>query len=250
MGKTNEMEKNEMQDFTVYKKHYNKLVGVITREYGKVESSSLKIAFALHEIYELKLYEHDSYKNIYEFGEDRFNLSKSTVNGMVNIIEKFALRDEVGQIINGDGAGILPEFEKFTFSKLGLLVSVPKEYLPEFYSTMTAKEIREKKAEIAKLIEAKEAENELLPGEVSEDTETGMNVPETTSDTDSDDTPEESERHHNFVHIMSCTDIMEMAEKFEDSSFMRVLCNQLEAFKKELPIGVVPKIAIGLSYES
>ena len=46
------------------KKEYNRLVGLIKREYGKVENSSLNIAFALHQIYSQELYLHDGFKNI------------------------------------------------------------------------------------------------------------------------------------------------------------------------------------------
>lgn len=232
------------------KKQYNSLVGVIIKEYDKVETSSLRIAFALHEIYQNGFYELDGFKNIYEFGADRFNLARGTVNNFINIVEKFALRDAEGTILTGKESGLVPEMEKFSFSKLCLLVSVPSEYWIEFYSAMTAKEIREKKAEIAKRIEAEEDDG-LLEAEES-DTTDAMNPPETAADEESEEADGDTTdgRKHCFLHILSCTDLSEMAKKLSDSSVLEMLCNQLEAFKKELPSGTVTKVSIGLSYEN
>lgn len=147
------------RDVNIIKKEYNRLVGSISKEYGKVEASSLKIAFALYEIYHGEMYEIDGYKNIYDFGMERFNLSRGTTNNFINIIKKFGLRGEDGEVICGKESGLFEEYEKFTFSKLCLLVSVPDEYLPEFYSTMTAREIREKKEEISKRLKCENEHN-------------------------------------------------------------------------------------------
>lgn len=233
------------------KKQYNSLVGAIMKEYDKVEASSLKIAFALHEIYQNGFYEYDGFKNIYEFGADRFNLAKGTVNNFINIVEKFALRDANGEIVTGKESGLIPEMEKFSFSKLCLLVSVPSEYWTEFYSAMTAKEIREKKAEIAKRIEAEENGGLLEAEEESADTDV-MNPPETDADAETEQAEDaaEDERKHCFLGVMSCTDFSEMATKLSDTAFVKMLSEQLEAFKQKLPSGTVTKVTIGLTYEN
>ena len=233
------------------KKQYNSLVGAIMKEYDKVEASSLKIAFALHEIYQNGFYEYDGFKNIYEFGADRFNLAKGTVNNFINIVEKFALRDANGEIVTGKESGLIPEMEKFSFSKLCLLVSVPSEYWTEFYSAMTAKEIREKKAEIAKRIEAEENGGLLEAEEESADADV-MNPPETDADAETEQAEDaaEDERKHCFLGVMSCTDFSEMATKLSDTAFVKMLSEQLEAFKQKLPSGTVTKVTIGLTYEN
>lgn len=237
----------------VQKKEYNKLVGALMREYGKVETSSLKIAFMLHEIYNRKLYEYDEYKNIYEFGEDRFNLSRGTVNNFINIVEKFGKRTPDGEIITGADAGLIEDFEKFTFSKLCLIVSVPSEYWSEFYSAMTVKQIREKKAEIAKLIET-EANNGLLETGEYTDIDGAMNAPETdTDDADAvetaDSDTETDANKHCFVHILSCSSLADMAEKLTDKNIISMLCTQLDKFTQELPEGTITKVSIGLTYD-
>ena len=43
-------------DLKERKKEYNRLVGLIKKEYKKVENSSLGIAFALHQIYTEEMY--------------------------------------------------------------------------------------------------------------------------------------------------------------------------------------------------
>lgn len=241
----------DKKELEVQKKEYNKLVGGLLREYGKCKTSFLKIAFMLHEVYNRKLYEFDDYKNIYEFGDDRLNMSRGTVNNFINIVEKFGKRDTAGEIITGADAGLIEDFEKFTFSKLALIVSVPQEYWSEFYSAMTVKQIREKKQEIAKLIE-KDPENGLLEASDS-DMEDAMNSPEasdTTEDADGDgtDTTEDAGKHC-FLHILSCTSLSEMAEKLTDKNIISMLCAQLDKFTQTLPEGTITNVSIGLTYD-
>ena len=235
------------------KKEYNKLVGSLMREYSKVESSSLKMAFMLYEIYNRKLFEFDEYKNIYEFGDDRFNLGRGTVNNFINIVEKFGKRTPEGEIILGADAGLIDDFEKFTFSKLCLIVSVPSEYWSEFYSAMTVKQIREKKAEIAKLIEADNG-NSLLEASDDVDMDGAMNEPETDDDSTVDDSTSEPEvltdaGKHCFLHILSCSTLGEMADKLTDKNIVAMLCAQLDKFTESLPEGTIANVSIGLTFD-
>lgn len=235
------------------KKQYNKLVGLINKEMSKMQTSSLKIAFILHEIYKDKLYDYDGYKNIYEFGEDRFDLSRGSVSCAINIVERFALRDESGEILAGNEAKLKEDYEKFTYSKLCILVSVPDEYLSEFYSSMTAKEMRGQKADIAKRIEENKDEN-LLPDSDSDSiNEETMNPPEGDSeqnDSDNDGESVEEMGKHCYINIASYPTLDELIKGFSDTAFMKLLTAQMDAFIKELPDNVIPKVSIGLSYDN
>ena len=230
MEKNNELKTVDKKEIATMKKDYNKLVGLITKEYAKVESSSLNIAFALHEIHKCKYYEIDGFKNIYEFGEDRFNLARGTVNGFINVIEKFSFVDEEGN------KRLKEEFAGFTFSKLCMLVSVPTEYLSEFYSTMTAKEIRDKKSEIAKRIESKEEDT--IPFAEGEDISEALN--------------EQDEADDNFkrcyLNIISFSSFAEMVEAFRNDDFVNSYMKNFKAVAKEIPSGITPSISIGFSY--
>lgn len=229
------------------KKEYNRLVGLIKREYGKVENSSLNIAFALHQIYSQELYLHDGFKNISECGEEHFNLGKTTVNAFINVIEKFGKRDENGCILYGKEQTIIEEFEKFTWSKLCLLTSVPSEYLELFDSSMTAKQIREKKQEIAKLItsneetkvieEAETGTEEVLPTESNEEAE----------EAEADEAIDSSNRR-GIIPLRSCCSIEELKEVCTDEALMFAMKLQFEKLCKEIGTDKIPHIEIMFTF--
>lgn len=230
------------------KKEYNRLVGLIKKEYGKVENSSLNIAFALHQIYSQELYLHDGFKNISECGEEHFNLGKTTVNSFINVIEKFGKRDENGNILYGKEQSITEEFEKFTWSKLCLLTSVPCEYLGLFDNSMTAKQIREKKQEIAKLITSNEEpkvidEAETEPSETVKSETTETETVESDSENESDET-----NRKGIIPMRSCCSVEELKEVCADETLMFAMKLQFEKLSKEFGADKLPHIEIVFTF--
>lgn len=228
------------------KKDYNRLIGLVKREYAKVEISSLNIAFALHQIYSQELYMHDGFKNISECGEEHFNLSKTTVNAFINVIEKFAKRDDKGNVLYGKEQGIIEPMENFTWSKLCLLTSVPTEYLGEFYSAMTAKQIREKKAEISKLITSNDESKIIEDAEVNKEPSA---VSEEAVETESKETAEvETGARRGIIPIRSCCSVEELKAVCTDDAYLFAMKLQFENFCKEYGIEKLPHIEIMFTF--
>ena len=236
-------------DLKEQKKDYNRLVGLIKREYKKVESSSLSIAFALHQIYTEELYRIDGFKNISECGEEHFNLGKTTVNGFINVVERFGKTDANGNILYGNEQGIVEDFEKFTWSKLCLLTSVPDEYLAEFDSTMTAKQIREKKAEIAKLIS--DNEEPKLIEDADKKTETDMNEQsetetEDSAETEKDDKEEMARRC--IIPLYSCTTMTEFKALLENEELLKAMEMHVNKLNSDTAKDKVPHIEVMFTF--
>lgn len=236
-------------DLKEQKKDYNRLVGLIKREYGKVETSSLNIAFALHQIYNEELFRLDGFKNISECGEEHFNLGKTTVNGFINVVERFGKVDENGNIIYGKEQGIIEQFEKFTWSKLCLLTSVPDEYLGEFDSSMTAKEIRKKKEEIAKQISANE-NPELIEAE-AEKTEAGMpehDEAEAEETAEAENNGKEEMARRCIVPLYSCTTMEEFKALLENKELLLAMGLHVDKLNKDIAKDKVPHIEVMFTY--
>lgn len=241
-------------DLKEQKKDYNRLVGLIKREYVKVEKSSLTIAFALHHIYVDELFRIDGFKNISECGEEHFNLGKTTVNAFINVIERFAKVDENGHIIHGDGQGIKEDFEKFSWSKLCLLTSVPDEYLGEFYSSMTAKEIREKKAEIAKLISCNDESNIIEANEdVVSNGKSGhdkIGADESGADASADDEEPNAEEmaRRCLVPLYSCTTMEEFENLFDNKELLFAMGLHVDKLCRDIAKDKIPHIEVMFTY--
>ena len=237
----------EAIDLKEQKKEYNRLIGLIKKEYKKVENSSLGIAFALHQIYYKEMYRIDGFKNISECGEELFNLGKTTVNGFINVVEKFGKTDKAGNILYGSEQGIMEQFEKFSWSKLCLLVSVPTEYLDQFDSSMTAKQIRDKKAEIAKLI-SDNSESPLI-----EDTEAGKENTDIIEQTEAEaheeaDVADKEEMSRRYLPICSCTTMAEFKALLENKELLLAIEMQVDRLSKDIAKDKVPHIEVVFTY--
>lgn len=235
-------------DLKEQKKDYNRLVGLIKREYGKVETSSLSIAFALHQIYTEELYRIDGFKNISECGEEHFNLGKTTVNSFINVIERFGKVDANGNIIHGKEQGIVEDFEKFTWSKLCLLTSVPDEYLEQFDSSMTAKQIREKKAEIAKLINDNEEPKLIEDVDKTKDSKESEETDANSSE-DSDETENADEiAKRCVVPLYSCTTMEELKALLGNAELLTAMGKHIDKLNKDIAKGKLPHIEVMFTY--
>lgn len=236
-------------DLKEQKKDYNRLVGLIKREYGKVETSSLNIAFALHQIYTEELFRIDGFKNISECGEEHFNLGKTTVNSFINVIERFGKTDADGKIIHGKEQGIVEDFEKFTWSKLCLLTSVPDEYLTEFDSSMTAKQIREKKAEIVKLINNSEEPKLIEDAENNTDVEKRASAGNDEADESAtDDADAEEALKRCIIPLYSCTSMEELRALLGNDELLSAMAKHIDKLNKGIAEEKLPHIEVMFTY--
>ena len=239
----------EAIDLKEQKKEYNRLIGLIKKEYKKVENSSLGIAFALHQIYYKEMYRIDGFKNISECGEELFNLGKTTVNGFINVVEKFGKTDEAGTILYGSEQGIMEQFEKFSWSKLCLLVSVPTEYLDQFDSSMTAKQIRDKKAEIAKLISGN-SESQLIEDAEADKEYSGI-TEQTEAEADENaeaETDDKEEMSRRYLPICSCTTMAEFKALLENKELLVAMGIQVDKLGQGIAKDKVPHIEVVFTY--
>lgn len=113
----------------------------IMHEINSVESSYLTIAMELYTIYKKKLYQIDNYPNIYDMAYDKFSLGRATCNNYINICEKYGVIDEAAQTCKG----LLPEYEKFSSSKLVAMLGMPEKLQKEIRPEMSVREIRRKR---------------------------------------------------------------------------------------------------------
>ena len=65
------------------KRVYTRFKKQIDKAYDSAEKSYLEIAFALHSIYNEKLYRLDNFKNIYEFAQANYNIKKTSSSTFV-----------------------------------------------------------------------------------------------------------------------------------------------------------------------
>ena len=148
--KMKEAEKKQQEKIQAEDKRlYRRCVSSIEREYKKVESSSLNIAFLLYSVYAKKLYKIDSYKNIYDFAKDKFELARGTTNNFINICERFGVKDDQGFV-----TALQEQYKDYGMSKLSVLLNCPDSFIEQCDPVMSVRTIREMKREYTDLLEA------------------------------------------------------------------------------------------------
>lgn len=100
------------------KRVYTRFKKQIDKAYDSAEKSYLEIAFALHSIYNEKLYRLDNFKNIYEFAQANYNIKKTSCNNFINICDVFGLPNENGRV-----TALKEEYKEFTSSKLMVMLA-------------------------------------------------------------------------------------------------------------------------------
>ena len=124
-------------------------------EYGKVESSYLKIAFSIHWLHDNSGYKPLGYGSIYDLAKEEFNIARGTTCNFINIVGRFGERDELGNF-----TGKLAEkYEPFSSSKLSLMLDLTDEEIEQFTPDMS---VREMKKKIKLLIDDSEKTTERL----------------------------------------------------------------------------------------
>lgn len=120
------------------KKRYSALVGVFRESWTAVEQSTLKAAFALYEINTRGLYRVDGYKNIKEFGEAVFGLSRSMTYNLIDIVGRFGAKVEAGKPVSS----IADQYSGFSRSQLGVMVGHTDDELSSITPEMSVRDIK------------------------------------------------------------------------------------------------------------
>lgn len=128
-------------DFAEEAKKRNK---AIKAELGKISNSLEKIAFNIYWFYANKGFEQLGYKTIDELAQKEYGIKRTTTYDYINVVERFAERDENGNIIER----IRADLKDFQSSKLIALTNVNDEQLAEFDASMSVREIKSKVKEL------------------------------------------------------------------------------------------------------
>lgn len=128
------------------KREFKTLTTAIDRELGKVETSYLKVAITLFKIHSKQLYKAEGYKNIYEFGSDRFNLARGTVNNFINLVHEYCIT------LNGELV-LKEKYDDFSPSKLIAMLNMPLDFKDTITPDMSVRAIKDKKREYRQLID-------------------------------------------------------------------------------------------------
>lgn len=131
---------------------YQDSVGIIYDELHKTRKSFIKIGWYLKHIHEKKMYAEDGYSNIYEFAQDKFNISQATTTRFINLCIEFS--------IGHDSPELDEKYLDFSVSQLFEMIPLKQEEKAQITADMTVKEIREVKKESKSIKEPKDADIE------------------------------------------------------------------------------------------
>lgn len=117
----------------------------IKTELAKIDTSFEKIAFSLHWFYRTNAHEQLGYKTFVDLASKEYGIKKQTAYNFVNVVERFAERDEQGEIVDK----IREEYKDFQSSKLIALLGVLDDsQLSEFSADMSVRDINKKVKEL------------------------------------------------------------------------------------------------------
>lgn len=120
---------------------FERLCQDIAHEMGAAEKSFIIIAMKLYSIDNRGLLKGTEYKGIGDFAKKHCRLSPTKTSCLIGICKRFGKIDPK----TGDCVGLLPEYERYKYSALAELVPVKEEFLTDFTSDMSVKQIQRKK---------------------------------------------------------------------------------------------------------
>ncbi len=110
----------------------------ISDELNSVSTSYFNIGYELISMSKMDLTLF-GYRNIYDYGNSKYNLKTTSIKNMMNVVKKCCIEDTDGCL------DVKPEYADFSYSQLVELLSVEDKDLINFDSSMTIKQIRENK---------------------------------------------------------------------------------------------------------
>lgn len=115
----------------------NVLVKDVQLIFHNVSSHYTKVGFYLYVIRGRELYR-PKYHNIYDFGQDVFDLKRSSIASYIAVCERFSTLDSLGRP-TGD---LQERFKGFSFTALVEMLSLTEEQLAQVTPDMRVKDIR------------------------------------------------------------------------------------------------------------
>ena len=134
--------KEEIQesDATLFKKadinRLNTLETQIEKGFRKASDAYFSIGSALWTIHQHGYYRINGFKNIADYAYERFELSKSTSNNYIRVIDRFA------DIDGGRVLGIQEHFRSFSCSQLVAMLNFPPELIEKITPDMSVRKIK------------------------------------------------------------------------------------------------------------
>lgn len=135
--------KEEIQDkdATLFKKtdinRLNTLETQIEKGFRKASDAYFSIGSALWMIHHHGYYRINGFKNITDYAYERFELSRSTSNNYIRVIDRFA------DIDGGRVLGIQEKFSSFSCSQLVAMLNFPPELIEKITPDMSVRKIKE-----------------------------------------------------------------------------------------------------------
>lgn len=117
--------------------NYQDIKNKIRGQLNSVAESFVFIGYQLKQVRDRELYHEDGYKDIYEFAQSEYNLSKSNVSRFMAINDKFS--------VEGNSTSLLEEYKDYGSSKLAEMLTLDEEELRLISDKTTVREIREVK---------------------------------------------------------------------------------------------------------
>lgn len=117
---------------------YDELVTTLKDSWSAVQKATMATAFVLYEVYNSGLYRIDGYKNIYEFGSELFGQSKSTLNRLINIVDRFGEQIDCGKPVHS----IDDKYSGYSQSQLEAMLGHTDDELKAITPEMSVREIK------------------------------------------------------------------------------------------------------------
>lgn len=117
---------------------YDELITKLRDAWSAAQKATMATAFVLFEVYNSGLYRIDGFKNIYEFGSEMFGQSKSTVNRLINIVDRFGAQIENGKPIES----ITEKYSGYSQSQLEAMLGHTDDELSKITPEMSVREIK------------------------------------------------------------------------------------------------------------
>lgn len=134
--------------------NYDNAKNIIRRDLESMSRKFITIGYYLKMIRDNEMYRQDGFKDIWEFAQDTYGISKSTCSRWMTMNDKFS-RD-------GNSPYLKEEYRDFGKSQLQEMLYLTDEQMEQARPDMTAKEIREIRKPRIPIIKPKKREKEYL----------------------------------------------------------------------------------------
>lgn len=130
---------------------------LIQKALDRIDGGLETIAFTLYKVHTSELYRSDGTYNVCEYAAKHFGYGKTTVYSFLSVVDRFALRDADGMVVDGK---LDPLVKGYSFSKLSLMTSltdaqIKKDLIPSRTVREIKKYVKEYRADTPAAVEEK-----------------------------------------------------------------------------------------------